>query len=305
MLYFYPNIYPVFFMNRFLLIVLLFLLFGFVEAQPFSIDSTCQRISLTGDELFPKWSDDGSQLLFQANQNGNWDLFLYDLEKDSLRQLTIDPANEQHPVWVPGRQQIVFDSDRGGIDYLYRMDLESGEVDFLFRREIVCREASFTPSKRLVYFSGFDPHSEAWDIYSYDFVSDNLNHLTRSKGDCMLPSISPDGKQVLFQRKSRTYPYNRLALLNWYGNPEGEIDSIPAMDPAWGPGGLKIYFVSGQEDLQGEVYSIWKDGTHLARLAKDGLKVRTPAVSPDGTKIALAVLQENSFDIFIISLDEY
>ena len=304
MAYFYAIIYLVF-MSRFLLISVLLLLFSLTNAQPFTIDSTCQTITLGGDKLFPKWSDDGSQLLFQSNQNGNWDIYLYDLEKDSLRQLTIDLANEQHPVWVPGKQQIVFDSDRGGVNYLYQMDLVSGKIDFLFQREIVCREASFPPTKRLVYFSGFDRHSEEWAIYSYDFVSDNLNDLTNLKGDCILPSISPDGKQVLLQRKSQSYPYNRLVLLNWYGNQEGEIDSIPARDPGWGPGGLKIYFISGQDDLRGEVYSIWKNGTHLERLTEDGLSVRTPAVSPDGTKIALAVLKENSFDIVIIPLDEF
>jgi TolB protein len=292
-------------MDRFLLIILFLLFFGIANAQPFTIDSTCQRISLNGDELFPKWSVDGKQLLFQSDQNGNWDIFLFDLEDDTLRQLTFDTANEQHPVWVPGQHQIAFDSDRGGIHFLYQMDLISGETAYLFRRKIECRQASFPPSKRMVYFSGFDTYSEEWALYSYDFVSDNLNDLTNLKGDCILPAVSPDGKKVLLQRKSRVYPYDRLVLLNWYGNPEGEIDSIPAHDPNWGPNGLKIYFVSGQDDVRGEVYSIWKDGTHLARLTNDGLSVRTPAISPDGTKMALSVLQENGMDIFIVSLDEY
>jgi Tol biopolymer transport system component len=93
-------------------------------------------------------------------------------------------------------------------------------------------------------------------------------------------------------------------LLNWYGNLEGEIDSIPVLDPNWGSSGLKIYFVSGRDDLRGEVYSIWKDGTHLDRLTKDTLSVRTPVVSPDGGKIAVSVLKESGFDIIIIPLDE-
>lgn len=291
-------------MIRFLLSILFFSSFGLATAQPFTIDSASQIISSPGDDLFPKWSADGSRLLFQSSQNGNWDIYLYDIKTDSLRQLTCDTANEQHPVWIPGKQQIVFDSDRGGVSYLYQMDLNSNKTDFLFNREIVCREASFPPTKRLVYFSGFDRHSEEWAIYSYDFVSDNLNHLTRLKGDCVHPSLSPNGKQLLFQRKSRFYPYTRLVLLNWYGNLEGEIDSIPAIDPVWGPNGLKIYFVSGQDDLQGELYSIWKNGTHLERLTKDDLTIRTPAVSPDGKRMALSVLTKNDFDIYVIPLED-
>ena len=292
-------------MIRFLLSILFLSYIGLANAQPFTIDSTCQIISSTGDDLFPKWSADGSQLLFQSNQNGNWDIILFDFEKDTLLQLTRDLANNQHPVWVPDKNQIVFDSDRAGVHFLYQMDLSSGETDYLFKRNIECHQASFPPTKRLIYFSGFDRNTEEWAIYSYDFVSDNLNDLTNFKGNCSMPVVSPNGKQILFTRAIRTYPYEQLGILNWYGKLETELDSLWATEAAWSPNGLKIYFVSVEDELQGEVYSVWKDGPHLERLTNDQLKIRTPAISPDGSKMALSVMQENGFDIFIISLDEY
>ena len=291
-------------MNRFLLTILFLLFVRLAFTQPFTIDSSCQSLVLPGDDLFPKWSADGTQLLFQSDRNGNWDIFLYDLHADTLLQLTIDTSNEQHPVWLPNKNQIVFDSDREGVRFLYKMDLATGEKEFLFKREIECRQASFPPTKRLVYFSGYDRQTEEWAIYSYDFVSDNLNDLTRLKGDCLLPSVSPNGKQILFKKVASTYPFEHLVILNWYGKLEVEMDSVWAIDPAWGPNGLKIYFVSGNEQLQSEVFSLWKDGSHFERLTNDKLKVRTPAVSPDGSKMALAVMQENGFDIFIIPLNE-
>jgi TolB protein len=292
-------------MSRLSLSFLFLLFFRLTIAQPFTIDTSCQIISSPGDDLFPKWSEDGKQLLFQSNRDGNWDIFLFDFEKDSTIQLTNDPANEQHPEWLPMENQFVFNSDRDGIHFLYKMDLATGLTNFLFKRNIECRQASFPPTKRLVYFSGFNRKSEEWDIYSYDFVSDNLNHLTNLKGNCSVPVVSPNGKQILFQRTIHTYPYGKLAILNWYGKLEIELDSLWATDPSWSPNGLKIFFISGTDELQGEVYSIWKNGTHLERLTDDKLKVRTPAISPDGSKMALSVLNENEFDIFIISLDEY
>ncbi len=292
-------------MSRFLLTILLMLFLQLAIAQPFTIDSTYQIISSPGDDLFPKWSDDGLRLLFQSNRNGNWDIFLFDFDKDTLIQLTHNQANEQHPEWFPKDNKIVFDSDRAGVNYLFQMDLKTDEISHLFKRNIECRQASFPPTKRLVYFSGFDRKSREWAIYSYDFVSDNLNHLTKLKGDCSMPIVSPNGKQILFTRVINAYPFEQISILNWYGNLETELDSLWATEPAWSPNGLKVYFVSGEEELQGEVYSVWKDGSHLERLTNDQLKVKTPAVSPDGKKMALSVLQENRFDIFIISLDEY
>ncbi len=292
-------------MNRFPLTFLVLLFLQMATAQPFTIDSTCQTISSDGDDLFPAWSEDGSRLLFQSNRNGNWDIFLFDFNRDTLLQLTHDTTNEQHPVWFPNENKIVFDSDRGGHNYLYKKDLKTGNTNFLFTRKIECRQASFPPTKRLVYFSGFDRLTEKWAIYSYDFVSDNLNDLTDLKGNCSMPAVSPKGKQILFIRTTKTYPFSQLSILNWYGNLEVELDSLWAIDPIWSPTGLKIYFVSGEDNLQGEIYSIWKDGSHLERLTNDQLKVRTPAISPDGTKMALSVLKGTNYEIIIISLDEY
>ena len=292
-------------MNRFPLTLLVLLFLQMATAQPFTIDSTCQSVSSQGDNLFPKWSEDGTRLLFQSNRNGNWDIFLFDFNRDTLLQLTNDTTNEQHPVWFPNENKIVFDSDREGLSYLYKKDLTTGNTSFLFKRKIECRQASFPPTKRLVYFSGLDRLTEKWAIYSYDFVSDNLNNLTDLKANCSMPAVSPNGKQILFIRTTKTYPFNQLSILNWYGNLETELDSLRATDPIWSPNGLKIYFISREDNLQGEIYSIWKNGSHLERLTNDQLKVKTPAISPDGTKMALSVLKENRFELFIISFDEY
>lgn len=292
-------------MNRFPLTFLFLLFLRLATAQSFTIDSTCQIISSKGDNLFPKWSEDGTKLLFQSNRNGNWDIFLFDFDKDTLVQLTDDQTNDQHPVWLPNENKIVFDSDREGHNYLYKKDLKTGNTSFLFKRNIECRQASFPPTKRLVYFSGFDRLTEEWAIYSYDFVSDNLNHLTKLKGNCSMPLVSPNGKKILFKRTINAYPFEQLSILNWYGKLETELDSLWASDLCWSPSGLKIYFVSCEDELQGEVFSVWKDGSHLERLTNDKIEIRTPAISPDGSKMALSGLQENGFDIFIISLEEY
>ncbi|MCF6170919.1 MAG: hypothetical protein L3J66_08085 [Bacteroidales bacterium] len=291
-------------MGRFLMTVSFLFSLQLALAQTLRIDSTCRTITLDGDELFPSWSADGTKLLFQSNTNGNWDIYLYEFDVDTLLQLTSATSNEQHPVWMPDGKHLVFDSDREGGYYLYKMDVGPGEQSFLFRREIECRQAAFPPAKRLVYFSGFDRQNEKWAIYSYDFVSDNLNKLTHRKDDCSHPAVSPNGKHILYLKSASTYPFERMSVLNWYGNHVIEMDSVWAIDPAWGPNGLKIYFVSGNNRLQNEVFSLWKNGSHLERLTNDNLNVRTPAVSPDGSKMALAVMYENSFDIFIIPLSQ-
>jgi len=79
-------------------------------AQRIEIDSA-QRITMPGsDELFPAWSSDSRQIAFQSNQNGNNNLFIYDLKQDTIRQITSGKADKQHPVFIPNSNDIAFDS---------------------------------------------------------------------------------------------------------------------------------------------------------------------------------------------------
>lgn len=269
------------------------------------VDSIHQKVSLEGDELNPFWSADGNQLLFQSNQKGNWDIYLYDLSLDSVIQLTFSPANEENPVWKEMGKSFVFDSDRTGEERLYTKNLETGKTQLLFEREIRARQASFSKSGKLVFFSGFDPIQKQWDIYSFEFYYQNLNHLIELPGENHSPQFSWDGDHVLFINSSNDYPFHFLKLMNWYGELSTEFSDFEILDPSWGPRGLKVYFVSGMEGRNPNIYSMWADGSHLEKLTNDPREIKDPTVSPDGSKLAASLKTHKSFDIYILSLEDY
>jgi hypothetical protein len=65
-----------------------------------------------GEILNPTWSPDGRYLAFSALVGGLADLFIYDLEAGSLRQMTNDAFADLHPAWSPDGQHIAFVTDR-------------------------------------------------------------------------------------------------------------------------------------------------------------------------------------------------
>lgn len=65
-----------------------------------------------GEILNPTWSPDGRYIAFSALVGGLTDLYIYDLEAGSLRQMTNDAFADIHPVWSPDGQHIAFVTDR-------------------------------------------------------------------------------------------------------------------------------------------------------------------------------------------------
>ncbi|MBI3981902.1 MAG: PD40 domain-containing protein [Gemmatimonadetes bacterium] len=71
----------------------------------------------TLDEVFnPSWSPDGRYVAFSAIVGGLSDLFLYDLEADTLLRLTEDPYSDLQPAWRPDGASIAFVTDRYSTD---------------------------------------------------------------------------------------------------------------------------------------------------------------------------------------------
>lgn len=273
--------------------------------QGLEIDSSQNVTNSAGDDLGPRWSAGSKQLLFQSNRDGNWDIYVYSIESDTIIKITTNTANERNPVWLNNGRSVVFDSDISGVQKLYTMDLTSRKVELLFNRTIQSREASFPASEKLVYFSGFDPLEKRWEIYSFEFYYENLNKLTSQDVGNYTPVVSPDEDHILFINNSGNYPFHQLQLMNWYGNEKKLFTEFNATDPSWDSNGLKIYFISSKDNRSGDIYSIWMDGSHLERLTNSTYQLRKPSVSPDGKYLALSVKMESGFEIFIIPMEDY
>jgi len=271
------------------------------SAQTYTIDTSNNISRSRGDDLSPAWSADGKKLLYQSNRNGNWDIFIYDTLLDSTVQLTYDTIDEQNPGWYPESDLIYFDAGAGEECYLYKLNPDTGVSVPLFNRKISCRNASFTSAGRMMYFLGYNKRTEKWNLYSYHFIYDNLNQLTKNGQDILFFDLSPDAKKVLYGYETYPYPYKRLRIMNWYGEKGEVLDTYNITAASWHPGGLKIYFVSDKDKLNGEMYSTWKDKTHLHQLTDDNWKIRDFAIAPDGRTIAGSVLLDGNYEIIIIS----
>ncbi|HXV87306.1 MAG TPA: hypothetical protein VD793_11425, partial [Gemmatimonadales bacterium] len=74
------------------------------------------RLPSLDEVLNPSWAPDSRRIAFSALGGGLSNLFVYDLEADTLLQLTQDPYADLQPAWSPDGRSIAFVTDRFSTD---------------------------------------------------------------------------------------------------------------------------------------------------------------------------------------------
>jgi Tol biopolymer transport system component len=89
----------------------------------------------------PDWSPVGETIVYMANPNDNWDLYLVESDGSRIRRLTTNPAIDGLPVWSPDGEWLAFLSDRGGAWGIWLLHVDTGKVE----QVISLPGATFTP----------------------------------------------------------------------------------------------------------------------------------------------------------------
>jgi len=130
----------------------------------------------------PAWSPSGKKIVFVGVEDGQTDLYLYDLDKNSFVNLTNDPEDEQGPAWFPDGERIAYS----------RHPIEIVQPYF--------KEDSLGV-KRLVgvdYKNKDNVKMHDSDIWLVDIESGVKKMLLATPGNDNDPVVMPDGKEIIF-----------------------------------------------------------------------------------------------------------
>ncbi len=125
---------------------------------------------------------------------------------------------------------------------------------------------------------------EAKDIFDLEYAAD--------------PQVSPDGKSVLFVRRSNDIMLNRTKSNIWIARADG-ADQRPLLSgqnnfsmPRWSPDGSRIAYISNLEGSS-QLYVRWMDSGNTAILTNIQKSVGNISWSPDGKTIAFTMSVED------------
>ncbi|UCF36575.1 MAG: PD40 domain-containing protein, partial [Acidobacteriota bacterium] len=193
---------------------------------------------------------DGRRLAVEIYDGQQWDIWLYDFERETSTRLTFDPADDRRPVWSPSGESVLFASNRhGGRSNLYWNRADGrGSVERLTDSPNDQWPWSWHPGGQFVAFSELTPETQ-WDLWilglevndSSGWKAGEVTAFLRAPFIELGAQFSPDGAWIVyFSNESGTY---EVFVLPFPG-PGGkqQISSAGGVEPLWSPTGKELFY---------------------------------------------------------------
>jgi len=244
--------------------------------------------------------EDRLRIAFVSNRDGTESIYLMQTDGTNQVSITDAQANDWHPRWSPGGEEILFNSDRAGRDTLYIMNPDGSNVRPLFPGETANDyDGVWSPDGRQIAF--ISDRAMGRELFVANRDGSNVRQLTdagRLVGD---PHWSPDGTEIIHWELS-----NEGDILLFRRQVEGEtvqLVSTPgsnAGSPLWIDD--TIYFDTDRDGYWA-IYLMGENGELPERISWSTANSGRVTIAPDGSKVAFTSDAGQSDEIYIMNPD--
>lgn len=215
-----------------------------------SVDTTYQQISIydlltgetikvTEDNLFhesPRFSHNGKFIVYLTSLNRKDQIFIYNLENDSTKQLTWD-FYSYNPRFSPNDLQIIFNGNIGYADSvgIVIMDRDGTNIKLILDGE----DPVFSPDgSKILYQDFIPPYSEGLYVMNVDGSQKRFLSLIPFQ---IQPNFSPDGSKIVFSNFTNN---SDIFLINVDGSNLINLTNSPKTEtfPVFSADGSKIIY---------------------------------------------------------------
>ena len=233
--------------------VLVFHSGGSTQRQLTWFDRSGNRLGVVGqpggDFMQVRISPDGKRAVLTQpdSRTGNRDLWVMDLERGVLSQLTTNPANDWGPVWSPDGSRIAFSSDPTGRSAIFVKAANGGAEELIAQSDRSSLWPNdWSPDGHWLVFHDHSPNRFlALGVLKID--GDRKPHDLPASGYAEYGArFSPDGQMLAYHANEPGGPeiYIR-SFVN--GNTTGakwRVSKDGGVDPVWSHDGKELFYLN-------------------------------------------------------------
>ncbi|HED11006.1 MAG TPA: tetratricopeptide repeat protein [Caldithrix abyssi] len=279
-------------------------------------------VNSPANEAFGSFNGDGSKIIYQADPDGNWDLFEYTLGDTASTRLTQTPYHEENPAFNPNGEEIVYTSteeDTRDVEYsqlvrdIYLWNLTKNRKTNLTQNSSDDWLPRYSENGQVISFiSERDDLSEARfdQLLSEVYVMENdgrfqhrVTHNDSEDGGAVVAPGSDKDQGTLYYDNNASGVFE-IYKNDYTGKNERQITFNPSandLSPDISANGDKIVFFSDR-DGNYELYLMNSDGSVPVRLTSNPGNDLNPVFSPDGTKILFHSNRAGNYDLYLMDL---
>ena len=200
--------------------------------------------------VYPRISPEGGRVVLDVRDQER-DIWLWDLARNALTRVTLDPGVDQTAVWAPDGRRLFFASGREGITNLFSQPADgSGMAERLAKAPYTQNPTSVSPDGRFVVFYEIRPAGR--DIMMLTLDGGTVQPLFQTRFDELNGDISPDGRWLAYESNSSGRVEVYVSPFPNVKDGQKQVSTGGGMQPGWARSGQEMFYF----DLDGSLMSV-------------------------------------------------